>query len=369
MSNNPDKLDRFKLETSFGIDTVTHTTYRTDLAAQERRTIVQTTWTDKKKLGSGGFGVVILQEAGNGGKLRAVKKIYTGTGTIDFSREVSVMVKVAHNTDFVFLAMEYIEHGDLNQYLNDYGPCSPSNARAITKQLLDGLVTLHELKITHRDIKPQNVLVALPNPIWVKITDFGVSKRTKGTMLRTAIGSQGYLAPELIGLVPRRNYRTNDYSNAVDIWALGCLVHELLTGEIPFREIEYEDDGTTEFDLGSQEFLGQQTDSYALKLFCDGETEFPTDKMKQRGVGEVAIEFLKAMLLADPGSRADAKAALGYAWLVQDEEDGRINHDDPRVYANQQSTSTNPGPVTYSTNNSPLSSAAKTTTGKSQEIR
>lgn len=96
MSNNPDKLHRFKLETSFGIDTVTHTTYRTDLAAQERRTIVQTTWTDKKKLGSGGFGIVILQEGGDGGELRAVKKIYTGTGTIDFSREVSVMVKVAH---------------------------------------------------------------------------------------------------------------------------------------------------------------------------------------------------------------------------------------------------------------------------------
>lgn len=173
-------------------------------------------------------------------------------------------------------------------------------------------------------------------------------------------------------MVPRRNYRTNDYSNAVDIWALGCLVHELLTSEIPFREIEDEDeeDGITEFDLGSQEFVGQQTDSYALKLFCDGKTKFPTDIMTKQGVSEVAIEFLKAMLLADPGSRADGKAALGYAWLVQDEEDGRsINHDDPRVYANQQSTSTNPGPVTYSTNNSPLSSAAKTTTGKSQEIR
>lgn len=58
--------------------------------------------------------------------------------------------------------MEYIEHGDLNQYLKDNGPCSPSNARAIAKQLLDGLVTLHELKITHRDIKPQVKPYLLP---------------------------------------------------------------------------------------------------------------------------------------------------------------------------------------------------------------
>lgn len=94
--SDPDnsKLDRFKLETSFGNGSVTHTTYITDVTAKQRRAPVQTTWTDKKILGSGGFGVVILQEAG--GELRAVKKIYTGALKMDFSREVSVMAKVAH---------------------------------------------------------------------------------------------------------------------------------------------------------------------------------------------------------------------------------------------------------------------------------
>lgn len=88
------KLERFKLETSFGNGTVTHTTYSTDVAARQRRAPVLTTWTDMRTLGSGGFGVVILQEADRG-ELRAVKKIYTGTG-MDFSRELSVMIKVAH---------------------------------------------------------------------------------------------------------------------------------------------------------------------------------------------------------------------------------------------------------------------------------
>lgn len=95
--SNPDhsKLDRFKLETTFGDGGVTHTTFMTDIAAGKRRAPVQTTWNDEKTLGSGGFGVVILQKAA-GGELRAVKKIYTGTGKVDFSREVSVMAKVAH---------------------------------------------------------------------------------------------------------------------------------------------------------------------------------------------------------------------------------------------------------------------------------
>lgn len=89
------KLDRFKLETSFGDGTVTHITYKTDMAARKRRARVQTTWTDKRSLGSGGFGVVILQQA-DGGELRAVKKIYTGAAKIDFTREITVMAKVAH---------------------------------------------------------------------------------------------------------------------------------------------------------------------------------------------------------------------------------------------------------------------------------
>lgn len=92
---NNSKIDRYKLETSFGNGTVTHTTYRTDVAAQERRAQVQTTWTDKRSLGSGGFGVVLLQQA-DGGELRAVKKIYTGAAQIDFTREITVMAKVSH---------------------------------------------------------------------------------------------------------------------------------------------------------------------------------------------------------------------------------------------------------------------------------
>lgn len=76
---------------------MSNTTYKSDVAGGERRSPVPITWSDQKILGSGQFGVVILQKAGGDvGELRAVKKIYTGLGKIDFSREIVVMAKVAH---------------------------------------------------------------------------------------------------------------------------------------------------------------------------------------------------------------------------------------------------------------------------------
>lgn len=74
------------LETTFYAGhSVTHTTYRTDLAARQRKTPILTKWSERKVLGSGGFGIVAFQGADRG-ELRAVKKIPKGMGNIDFSR-------------------------------------------------------------------------------------------------------------------------------------------------------------------------------------------------------------------------------------------------------------------------------------------
>lgn len=89
------RVNRYKLESTFGEDSVVHTTYRTDLAARERNTAVQTKWTDGRILGSGGFGMVIIQQT-DSGELRAVKKILKGGGKVDYSRELSVLTKMAH---------------------------------------------------------------------------------------------------------------------------------------------------------------------------------------------------------------------------------------------------------------------------------
>lgn len=87
------KSDRYKLETTFYDGYVIHTTYKTDLAARQRRVAVREKWIEKKELGSGGSGVVTLEEE-EGGQLRAVKRIPRGGGNIDHSRELKALWKL-----------------------------------------------------------------------------------------------------------------------------------------------------------------------------------------------------------------------------------------------------------------------------------
>lgn len=89
---NP-KVDRYKLKTVIHKDHVIHTTYRTDLAAGQRKIEVEERWTRKEEIGVGGFGVVLLEEE-RGGKLRAVKQLQLGLPNVDYSRELNTLAKL-----------------------------------------------------------------------------------------------------------------------------------------------------------------------------------------------------------------------------------------------------------------------------------
>lgn len=118
----------------------------------------------------------------------------------------------------------------------------------------------------------------------------------------------------MMGQLPRRDTSDN-CSKSVDMWALGCAVHETLTGQIPFRKTEYEQNGITEFDFGTQVGdMEMRTGIGTLKSFCDGETDFPSGLLTQSTVSEEASEIGKEFLVANPESRLAAKEALGSAW-------------------------------------------------------
>ncbi|KAL0631186.1 hypothetical protein Q9L58_009953 [Maublancomyces gigas] len=124
-----------------------------------------------------------------------------------FMRPIQQLCKEARgigwyeNEKSIFLAIEYIKYGDLSDYITDD---TRADAKEITAQVVEGLVVLHAEGICHRDLKPQNILVASRDPLWVKIADFGTSKRSANTALRTMCGTQGYMAPELLRLLPQR---------------------------------------------------------------------------------------------------------------------------------------------------------------------
>jgi len=141
--------------------------------------------------------------------------------------------------DEVFIVMELAEGPTLAHVLHAHGPLSPQRAVAMTIQILEGLAAAHARGIVHRDIKPPNILVTrdADGSDFPKILDFGVSKQLtsiSGTLDGTAIGTPGYMAPELFGSAKYADPRA-------DIYAVAATLYEMLSGRLPFAGATYEE--------------------------------------------------------------------------------------------------------------------------------
>ena len=124
--------------------------------------------------------------------------------------------------------------------------------------------------------------------MWVKIGDFGLAKLVgTNTAFRTEGGTRSYVAPG-VGIATSGD--TSEYTNAVDIWAVGCIAHELLTGVPPFK--------------GFGELM-----SYSYR------PEFPRGIMLSKEISQKGIEFVESSLAYPPERRIEAKEALDSAWL------------------------------------------------------
>jgi serine/threonine protein kinase len=187
--------------------------------------------------------------------------------------------------DCIFLAMDYFEMGDLSRHLESKIP--ENQARGITQQLLRGLVELHRMGITHRDLKPTNIFVVSRSASsWdVRIGDFGISKRVNAdeTALRTITGTRHYMAPELDPWLAD-NEEDHSYTQAVDIWALGILLFQMLTLQMTFP------------------------DPASLRKYFKGRIAFPEEPLLQESVTSPCIEFLMAVLQPNPKDRPTSNA-------------------------------------------------------------
>lgn len=127
-----------------------------------------------------------------------------------------------------YIVMEYIEGKTLKQLLHKRGTLTLSEVIDIMNQLTDGLTHAHEAYIIHRDIKPQNIMIQ--DDGLIKITDFGIAMALNATQLtqtNSVMGSVHYLPPE----------QANGKGSTIksDIYSLGILMYELLTGSVPFK--------------------------------------------------------------------------------------------------------------------------------------
>src|SRR5690606_34539537 len=128
----------------------------------------------------------------------------------------------------LYLVMQFVDGEDLKHYIERRGPLPASEARDIARQILDGLATIHRAGILHRDIKSQNVLIDRDGR--VRVTDFGIAQATVDPGLTSAglaVGTAAYMAPE--------QAEAGQLSEATDIYAVGVVLYEMLTGRLPFE--------------------------------------------------------------------------------------------------------------------------------------
>jgi serine/threonine-protein kinase len=134
---------------------------------------------------------------------------------------------VGEEDDIYYIVMEHVDGQTLKQYIQQYSPISVEEAIGIMRQLTSAIAHAHQNNIVHRDIKPHNILVDRDGK--VKITDFGIAmalSATSITQTNSVLGSVHYLSPE-----QARGGMANKKS---DIYSLGIVFFELLTGRLPF---------------------------------------------------------------------------------------------------------------------------------------
>jgi len=217
-------------------------------------------WMKGALIGQGSFGSVYLALHAVTGELLAVKQVETPSpgansqsdsrkkSMIDaLKREISLLRDLRHanivqylgcgsSAEYLNIFLEYVPGGSVQTMLNSYGALPEPLVRSFVRQILNGLSYLHNRDIIHRDIKGANILV--DNKGTIKISDFGISKKLEATNILNGAnnnkhrpslqGSVFWMAPEVV--------KQTSYTRKADIWSLGCLVVEMMTGQHPFPD-------------------------------------------------------------------------------------------------------------------------------------
>ncbi|KAJ7951399.1 Kinase family protein [Quillaja saponaria] len=196
------------------------------------------------RIGSGSFAVVWRSTHRHSGLVVAVKEIdkkqLSQKVSENLLKEISILSTINHpniirlfeaieTKDRIYLVLEYCNGGDLANYIHRHGKVSETIARHFMRQLAAGLQVLQEKHLIHRDLKPQNLLLASTEatPL-LKIGDFGFARSLMPQGLAdTLCGSPLYMAPEII--------LNQKYDAKADLWSVGAILFQLVSGRPPFN--------------------------------------------------------------------------------------------------------------------------------------
>ncbi|KAF6148953.1 hypothetical protein GIB67_026698 [Kingdonia uniflora] len=287
------------------------------------------------KIDEGTYGVVFKAKDKMTGEIVALKKVKMAKEREGFPltalREINILLSLHHpsivdvkevvmgpDMDDIFMVMEYMEH-DLKALMETKPqPFSQSEVKCLMLQLLEGVNHLHENWVIHRDLKTSNIL--LNNRGELKICDFGLS-RQYGSPLKPytqLVVTLWYRAPELL-------LGAKQYSTAIDMWSLGCIMAELLTKEPLFNgktDVDQLDKicrtlgtpteetwpGFTKLPGAKVKFVKHHCDQLRKKFRATSFIGSPI-------ISEVGYDLLRKLLNYDPEKRITAKDALNHEWF------------------------------------------------------
>ena len=143
-------------------------------------------------------------------------------------RHVCRMFDLGEDRGTHYITMEYVSGEDLKSVLRMMGQMSAGKAVLVAREVCEGLAEAHRLGVVHRDLKPQNIMIDREGN--VRIMDFGIARslKVKGmTGAGVVIGTPEYMSPEQI--------EGQDVDNRSDIYSLGIILYEMMTGRVPFE--------------------------------------------------------------------------------------------------------------------------------------
>lgn len=179
----------------------------------------------------------------------------------------------------MYLILEYAAKGELYNELHRVGRFSEKRSAQYIRSIADALKYLHSKHIIHRDIKPENLLLGLKGE--VKLADFGWSVHAPSLRRQTMCGTLDYLPPEMVERKP--------HDSSVDIWSLGVLAYEFLTGGAPFEA---------------------EGESATFRRITTVDLTFPSH------VSSGARDLITKLLVHDPAARLPLEDVLRHPWIV-----------------------------------------------------
>ena len=226
-------------------------------------------------LGKGSYGEVYLSKKQNSNQLFATKKVNKAIVDSEmqkyFENEIKILKELNHpnivkfeekksDTNYYYIVMEYINGGELSDYLNKYVSKYQKGfpeevVQFLMKQIVDALIYIHDKNIIHRDLKLENIMVNFDSEkdkeelnmmkAKIKIIDFGfaIHLTDQHSLTNSAVGTFLYMAPKILEEFNQKTLidKKKGYGKEVDIWSLGCICYKLYRGKNPFEAKNFEE--------------------------------------------------------------------------------------------------------------------------------